>query len=69
MKVLFFLLDGDTNASSYLRVLQYLPLLRQHGIEPHLLARPVPQPLYERLVRELRVRHEREGAPSTASSS
>ena len=49
VKVLFFLLDGDTNASSYLRVLQYLPLLRQHGIEPH-LARPVPQPLYERLV-------------------
>ena len=32
MKALFFLLDGETNASSHHRVLQYFPLLRQHGI-------------------------------------
>ena len=34
MKVLFFLLDGETNASSQHRVLQYFPYLRRHGIEP-----------------------------------
>ena len=49
MKALFFLLDGDTNASSAYRVLQYLPALRAAGIEP-LVSRPVPEPLYQRLV-------------------
>ena len=34
MKALFFLLDGDTNASTYHRVLQYFPVLRARGIEP-----------------------------------
>jgi glycosyltransferase involved in cell wall biosynthesis len=48
MKVLFFLLDGDTNASSRHRVLQYLPLLRAAGIEPT-VSRPVPEPMYQRL--------------------
>ena len=49
MKVLFFLLDGGTNASSHQRVLQYFPLLREHGIEP-VASRPVPEWLYQRLV-------------------
>ena len=49
MKAVFFLLDGETNASSRQRVLQYFPLLRQHGIEPF-AARPVPETLYQRLV-------------------
>jgi glycosyltransferase involved in cell wall biosynthesis len=49
MKAAFYLLDGDSNASSYHRALQYFPLLRQHGIEPS-AARPVPRSAYERLV-------------------
>ena len=49
MKVLFFLLDGATNASSYHRVLQYFPLLRASGIQPD-ASRPVPEPLYQRLI-------------------
>lgn len=49
MKVLFYLLDGRTNASSYHRVLQYFPLLRQHGIRPSASV-PVPEVLYQWLV-------------------
>src|ERR1700730_16557033 len=49
MKALFYLLDGGTNASSRHRVLQYVPYLRQHGIEP-LVSRPVPELLYQRLI-------------------
>src|SRR5579864_1632550 len=49
MRALFFLLDGETNASSQHRVLQYLPLLRKHGIEAE-ISRPVPEPMYQRLV-------------------
>jgi len=49
VKVLFYLLDGDTNASSWHRALQYFPLLRAHGIEPF-ASRPVPRWVYERLV-------------------
>jgi glycosyltransferase involved in cell wall biosynthesis len=49
VKVVFFLLDGETNASSRHRVLQYFPLLRQHGIRPF-ASRPVPEPAYRRLV-------------------
>ena len=49
LKALFYLLDGDTNASSRHRVLQYLPLLRASGIEPR-VARPVPELVYERLM-------------------
>jgi glycosyltransferase involved in cell wall biosynthesis len=49
MKVRFYLLDGDTNASSRHRVLQYFPYLRQHGVEP-LASRPVPARVYQRLV-------------------
>jgi hypothetical protein len=49
MKALFLLLDGDTNASSRQRVLQYFPLLRRAGIEP-VASRPAPQMVYERLV-------------------
>ncbi|HEY2594994.1 MAG TPA: hypothetical protein VGK33_13950, partial [Chloroflexota bacterium] len=49
MKVAFFLLDGDTNASSRQRALQYFPLLRQHGIDA-VASRPVPEPVYQRLV-------------------
>jgi glycosyltransferase involved in cell wall biosynthesis len=49
MKVIFFLLDGDTNASSRHRVLQYLPLLRRNGIDA-VAGRPVPETIYQRLV-------------------
>jgi glycosyltransferase involved in cell wall biosynthesis len=49
MKVLFFLLDGGSNASSYQRVLQFFPVLRAHGIEP-VASQPVPEWLYQRLV-------------------
>ncbi|HYY88089.1 MAG TPA: glycosyltransferase [Chloroflexota bacterium] len=49
MRTVFYLLDGETNASSRHRVLQYLPLLRQHGIEPT-VSRPVPERVYQRLV-------------------
>jgi glycosyltransferase involved in cell wall biosynthesis len=49
VKVLFYLLDGDTNASTWHRALQFFPLLRQHGLEPH-ASRPVPQGFYERLI-------------------
>jgi glycosyltransferase involved in cell wall biosynthesis len=49
VKVVFFLLDGDTNASSRQRVLQYFPLLRRHGIEA-VASRPVPEVVYQRLV-------------------
>jgi glycosyltransferase involved in cell wall biosynthesis len=49
MRALFFLLDGETNASSRHRVLQYFPLLRRHGIEPF-ASRPVPEPVYQRFV-------------------
>jgi glycosyltransferase involved in cell wall biosynthesis len=48
-KVLFYLLDGESNASSRHRVLQYFSKLREHGIEPF-ASRPVPEPLYQRLV-------------------
>jgi glycosyltransferase involved in cell wall biosynthesis len=61
MKALFFLLDGETNASSHQRVLQYFPLLRQHGIEP-VASRPVPEPLYQRLVE-----HGRRGSGAKAA--
>ncbi len=53
MKALFFLLDGDTNASSRHRVLQYLPYLRRNGIEP-CVSRPVPERVYQRLVESSR---------------
>lgn len=49
MRVLFYLLDGDTNASSRHRVLQYFPYLKQHGIQPR-ACRPVPEAAYQRLV-------------------
>ena len=49
MKVLFFLLDGETNASSRHRVLQYLPILRQAGIQAS-VSRPVPERMYQRFV-------------------
>src|SRR5947207_7588704 len=49
MKALFFLLDGEANASSYHRALQYFPLLRRHGIDAF-ASRPVPEPAYQRLV-------------------
>jgi glycosyltransferase involved in cell wall biosynthesis len=51
MKAFFYLLDGDSNASSYHRALQYFPLLRKHGIEPHAM-RPVPRALYDLLVEQ-----------------
>ncbi|MCA1645790.1 MAG: glycosyltransferase [Chloroflexi bacterium] len=49
MKVLFFLLDGETNASSKHRVLQYFSYLKQHGVQPR-ASRPVPEAVYQRLV-------------------
>jgi glycosyltransferase involved in cell wall biosynthesis len=49
MRALFYLLDGETNASSHQRALQFFPYLRQHGIQP-LLSRPVPEVVYQRLV-------------------
>jgi glycosyltransferase involved in cell wall biosynthesis len=49
VKALFYLLDGDSNASSYHRVLQYFALLRRHGIEP-VAARPVPNRVFEGLM-------------------
>jgi len=49
MRVLFFLLDGETNASSKHRVLQYFPYLRKHGVKPR-ASRPVPEPAYQRLI-------------------
>jgi glycosyltransferase involved in cell wall biosynthesis len=49
MKVLFYLLDGDSNASSRHRALQYFPYLKQHGILPR-ACRPVPEPAFQRLV-------------------
>lgn len=49
MRADFFLLDGDTNASSYHRVLQYLPYFREAGIEPR-VRRPVPERIYQRLM-------------------
>jgi glycosyltransferase involved in cell wall biosynthesis len=49
MKVRFYLLDGDTNASSRHRALQYFPYLRQHGVQP-IACRPVPEAVYQRLV-------------------
>ncbi|HEV7664211.1 MAG TPA: glycosyltransferase [Chloroflexota bacterium] len=49
MKALFYLLDGETNASSRHRALQYFPLLRQHGIQPF-ASRPVPEAVYQRLI-------------------
>jgi glycosyltransferase involved in cell wall biosynthesis len=53
VKALFFLLDGETNASSRHRVLQYFPLLRRGGIEP-VASRPVPEPIYQRFVERSR---------------
>jgi glycosyltransferase involved in cell wall biosynthesis len=53
VKALFFLLDGETNASSQHRVLQYFPYLRAHGIEP-VASRPVPEAIYQRLVEHRR---------------
>ena len=47
MRAQFFLLDGESNASSGLRVMQYLPHLRAAGIESR-VSRPVPEPLYQR---------------------
>ena len=49
MKARFLLLDGGTNASSQHRALQYFPYLREHGIQPS-ASRPVPEPVYQRLV-------------------
>jgi glycosyltransferase involved in cell wall biosynthesis len=49
MKVLFYLLDGETNASSRHRALQYFPYLRRHGLQP-VACRPVPEAVYQRLV-------------------
>jgi glycosyltransferase involved in cell wall biosynthesis len=49
VKALFFLLDGDTNASSRHRVLQYVPYLRRAGIDA-CVSRPVPERVYQRVV-------------------
>jgi glycosyltransferase involved in cell wall biosynthesis len=51
MRILFYLLDGRSNASSWHRALQFFPLLRQHGIEAR-AALPVPDHLYQRLVEQ-----------------
>jgi glycosyltransferase involved in cell wall biosynthesis len=53
LKAQFFLLDGESNASSQHRVLQYFPYLRARGIEP-VASRPVPEPIYQRLVEQRR---------------
>jgi glycosyltransferase involved in cell wall biosynthesis len=49
MRALFLLLDGESNASSAHRVLQYVPWLRAAGIEP-IIGRPVPEALYQRWI-------------------
>jgi glycosyltransferase involved in cell wall biosynthesis len=49
VRAIFYLLDGDTNASSRQRVLQFLPWLRKEGIEG-VVSRPAPARVYERLV-------------------
>jgi glycosyltransferase involved in cell wall biosynthesis len=49
VRAIFYLLDGDTNASSRQRVLQFVPSLRQAGIEA-VVSRPVPAAVYDRLV-------------------
>jgi glycosyltransferase involved in cell wall biosynthesis len=49
MRAIFYLLDGDTNASSRQRVLQFLPLLHEAGIEA-VVSRPGPSRVYENLV-------------------
>jgi glycosyltransferase involved in cell wall biosynthesis len=49
VRVRFYLLDGETNASSWHRALQYFPYLRQHGLEP-VACRPVPELVYQRLI-------------------
>ena len=49
MRVLFYLLDGETNASSQHRALQYFPFLRAHGIRPF-ASRPVPEAVFQPLV-------------------
>jgi glycosyltransferase involved in cell wall biosynthesis len=49
MKALFYLLDGDTNASSWHRAVQFFPLLRSMGIDAR-ASRPVPPGAYARLV-------------------
>jgi glycosyltransferase involved in cell wall biosynthesis len=49
VRACFFLLDGASNASSWHRALQFFPLLRQHGIEAK-ASRPVPEPVYQRLI-------------------
>jgi glycosyltransferase involved in cell wall biosynthesis len=51
MRVLFYLLDGSSNASSWHRALQFFPLLRQHGIEAR-ASLPVPDRLYQGLVEQ-----------------
>jgi glycosyltransferase involved in cell wall biosynthesis len=51
MRALFYLLDGDTNASSEHRALQFFPHLREHGIEAR-VSRPVPPRVYARLVEQ-----------------
>jgi glycosyltransferase involved in cell wall biosynthesis len=53
VRVLFYLLDGDTNASSQQRVLQFLPFLRANGIDAS-VSRPVPAAVYDRLVERSR---------------
>jgi glycosyltransferase involved in cell wall biosynthesis len=49
MNVLFYLLDGASNASSFHRALQFFPALRERGIQPQ-ASTPVAEPLYQRLV-------------------
>lgn len=61
MRAQFFLLDGETNASSKHRVLQYFPYLRKHGVQPRAI-RPVPEAAYQRLVE-----HRRSGATDKAA--